>query len=197
VQAFFHGGLYANDATTPVNGSHMEVMDLRTMSPYVIQVGGSQLKKEGPGLLSQQDVQAPLPTIANAWDLTCKLIHLVNSWLAGLCCKRDPTKKTDDQCVCRGASALGRDLCAILPVRVVLVPSCVQVESNPELNTTRYNHFLAVWKDQLLAVAGQVDDGNGKSDQVLNVLVLDLNTRRWRAIKNFTTPNGAGECYNA
>jgi hypothetical protein len=38
MQAFFHGGLYSNDATTPVNGSHIEVMDLRTMSPYSIQV---------------------------------------------------------------------------------------------------------------------------------------------------------------
>lgn len=37
-QAFFHGGLYSNDATTPVNGSYLEVMDLRTMSPYLIQV---------------------------------------------------------------------------------------------------------------------------------------------------------------
>lgn len=38
MQAFFHGGLYSNDATTPVNGSHIEVMDLKTMSPYSIQV---------------------------------------------------------------------------------------------------------------------------------------------------------------
>lgn len=70
--------------------------------------------------------------------------------------------------------------------------SCVQVDSNPELNTTRYNHFLAVWKDQLLAVAGQVDDGNGRSNRVMNVLALDLNTRTWRVIKKFTV-NGNGE----
>lgn len=66
----------------------------------------------------------------------------------------------------------------------------VQVESNPLLNTTRYNHFLAAWRDQLLAVAGQVDDANGKSVKVMNVLALDLNSRTWRAIKNFTTPRG-------
>jgi hypothetical protein len=83
-------------------------------------------------------------------------------------------------------------LCAILPVRLVRVPSCVQVESSPELNTTRYNHFLAAWKDQLLAVAGQVDDANGKSDKVLNVVALDLNTRTWSQIKKFATPNDNG-----
>lgn len=38
LQAFFNGGILSNDATTPVNGSAFEVLDLRTMSPLVIQV---------------------------------------------------------------------------------------------------------------------------------------------------------------
>lgn len=68
-QAFFHGGLYSNDATTPVNGSHMEVMDLRTLSPYLIQVmlgeGGCQQGGwEGPpsggpcvGFMGEEDAR--------------------------------------------------------------------------------------------------------------------------------------------
>jgi hypothetical protein len=38
LQVFFNGGILSNDASTPVNGSAFEVLDLRTLSPYVIQV---------------------------------------------------------------------------------------------------------------------------------------------------------------
>lgn len=38
LQAFFNGGILSNDASTPVNGSAFEVLDLRTMSPLVVQV---------------------------------------------------------------------------------------------------------------------------------------------------------------
>jgi hypothetical protein len=38
LQVFFNGGILSNDASTPVNGSAFEVLDLRTLSPYVVQV---------------------------------------------------------------------------------------------------------------------------------------------------------------
>lgn len=37
-QVFFHGGLYANDAATPVQGSALEVLDLPSLAPVVVQV---------------------------------------------------------------------------------------------------------------------------------------------------------------
>eukprot|EP00878_Enallax_costatus_P014306 GHUV01014964.1.p1 GENE.GHUV01014964.1~~GHUV01014964.1.p1 ORF type:complete len:891 (+),score=167.30 GHUV01014964.1:456-3128(+) len=36
--AFFHGGILSNDPTTPVNNTAFEVLDLRTMAPYVMEV---------------------------------------------------------------------------------------------------------------------------------------------------------------
>jgi hypothetical protein len=67
---------------------------------------------------------------------------------------------------------------------------CVQVESQPLLNTTRYRHFLATWKGQLLVVAGQVDDDTGSSVTVYNIVALDLNTRSWTAVTNLTSHGG-------
>lgn len=76
------------------------------------------------------------------------------------------------------------------------MPCAVQVESQPLLNTTRYRHFLATWKGQLLVVAGQVDDDTGSSVAVNNIIALDLNTRSWTAIKNFTLNGGrSGESH--
>jgi hypothetical protein len=38
LQAFFHGGILSNHASVPVNSSTLEVLDLKTMSPYLMQV---------------------------------------------------------------------------------------------------------------------------------------------------------------
>eukprot|EP00878_Enallax_costatus_P007068 GHUV01007407.1.p1 GENE.GHUV01007407.1~~GHUV01007407.1.p1 ORF type:complete len:480 (+),score=85.04 GHUV01007407.1:927-2366(+) len=103
--AFFSGGIYSNAATIPVHGSALEVLDLRTMSPLVIQV-----QDQNSSVLSQ-----------------------------------------------------------------------------------RYRHQLLVWKDKLLAVGGQRDDSNGASQHIINVIEMDLNTREWRQIKQFTQPGGAVE----
>jgi hypothetical protein len=54
------------------------------------------------------------------------------------------------------------------------------------LHSTRYKHFLTAWDGQLLAAGGFVDDVNGKSRPVLDVIALDLNTRTWSSLKNFT-----------
>ncbi len=40
-QVYFHGGLQANDASVPINGSVLEMVDLRDMSAYVMQVSKS------------------------------------------------------------------------------------------------------------------------------------------------------------
>lgn len=54
------------------------------------------------------------------------------------------------------------------------------------LNSSRYKQFLTAWDGQLLAAGGFVDDVNGKSRPVLNVIALDLNTRTWSSLKNYT-----------
>lgn len=51
---------------------------------------------------------------------------------------------------------------------------------------------MAVWKDKILSVGGQYDDSNGASQQVINVIELDLNTRQWALRKQFTQPGGRG-----
>lgn len=68
--------------------------------------------------------------------------------------------------------------CCILP----------QIEPNRLLNSSRYNHQLVTWDNQLLAVGGNMDDSNGKSAKVVSVIALDLNTRTWSSIKNLTPP---------
>eukprot|EP00883_Tetradesmus_obliquus_P003960 jgi/Sobl393_1/14275/SZX72377.1 len=100
-KVFFNGGILSNDATTPVNGSAFEVLDLRTLSPYIM-----------------------------------------------------------------------------------------QVEDNANLTSSRYRHQLVTWGDKILAVGGQRDDSYGASQQVINVIALDLNTRQWSLVKQFKQPGG-------
>jgi hypothetical protein len=45
-------------------------------------------------------------------------------------------------------------------------------------------------------MGGQVDDSNGQSRQVLDVLLMDPNNRKWTLKRPFTSQqNGEGLCY--
>jgi hypothetical protein len=67
------------------------------------------------------------------------------------------------------------------------------VEDNANLTTSRYRHQLVTWNDKILAVGGQLDNSYGATQQVINVIALDLNTRQWTLIKQFEQPGGPGE----
>lgn len=57
-QVFYHGGIYSSDANTPVNGSALQVMDLRTMSPSIVQVEHSSTfntSRYGQSIVSWSD----------------------------------------------------------------------------------------------------------------------------------------------
>lgn len=153
LQVFFNGGILSNDASTPVNGSALEVLDLRTLSPYVVQVrwAGKLLQ---PGSVLQFQVQMGLPL--------------------------------------RDLSVL---LAFLLSIAVTSLPCCVtlQVEDNANLTSSRYRHQLVTWNDKILAVGGQYDDSYGASQHVINVIALDLNTRQWSLLKEFSQPGGRGE----
>jgi hypothetical protein len=41
-QAYFHGGLDANSVTAPINGSTVEMVDLRDFSTYVLQMQSNE-----------------------------------------------------------------------------------------------------------------------------------------------------------
>jgi hypothetical protein len=69
------------------------------------------------------------------------------------------------------------------------------VEDNANLTSSRYRHQLVPWKDKILAVGGQRDNENGASRQVINVIALDLNTRHWSLIKQFTQSSGGGNLH--
>lgn len=69
----------------------------------------------------------------------------------------------------------------------------LQVEDNANLTSSRYRHQLVTWRDKILAVGGQHDDSYGASQQVINVIALDLNTRQWSLIREFKQPGGKGE----
>ncbi len=66
----------------------------------------------------------------------------------------------------------------------------LQVQPNQLLNTSRYRHQLVNWKGSILAVGGQVDDLNGQSHKVLNILQLDMASRSWSLKREFkSAPN--------
>jgi hypothetical protein len=67
------------------------------------------------------------------------------------------------------------------------------VDDNASLTTSRYRHQLVTWNDKILAVGGQHDDSYGSSQDVINVIELDLNTRQWSLLKQFKQPGGKGE----
>jgi hypothetical protein len=71
----------------------------------------------------------------------------------------------------------------------------MQVEHQPLLNSTRYNHRMVSWRGQLIVIGGQVDDSTGTSNAVLNVIALDFTSRTWRTVKDFRPASkGASEC---
>eukprot|EP00775_Hariotina_reticulata_P009585 gene9585-9748_t len=74
-----------------------------------------------------------------------------------------------------------------------LAPVTMQVPVDSTLVTARYRHQLVHWNDKLLIVGGQQDDSSGNSVKVLNIIELDLNTRSWILVKEFTQPGGAVE----
>lgn len=75
-------------------------------------------------------------------------------------------------------------------------PRVLQTFDDPQLNTSRYRQQMAFWaKDKLVMAGGQHDDINGASARTLNVVVLDLNTRRWKLRRGFKQSNGGAEIF--
>ena len=67
-----------------------------------------------------------------------------------------------------------------------MMPYVLPVSADSRKSSTRYNHVLATWDDNLVMLGGQVDDHNGQSKQVLDVLLMDPNDRRWILKRKFT-----------
>jgi hypothetical protein len=67
-----------------------------------------------------------------------------------------------------------------------MMPYVLPVSADSPRNSTRYNHLLATWRNNLIMMGGQVDDSNGQSRQVLNVLLMDPNDRIWTIKRTFT-----------
>lgn len=69
-------------------------------------------------------------------------------------------------------------------------PRVLQAVPDAALNTSRYRHQLAPWRDGKIAVVGgQFDDRNGASQKCMSLIVLDLATREYELRRSFWQTN--------
>jgi hypothetical protein len=66
-------------------------------------------------------------------------------------------------------------------------------DQNDPLMTRRYRHVMAPYQYALVMAGGQVDDKNGLSNNTLNVVAADVDTRTFVGLRNFTQPGGKAD----